>query len=340
MTTPSSPSRGLRTALLAVVAVALVLLGGGLAVVLGLGGDDAATPGPVDVGFFELQGLKPLAGRFFSRSQGQDMVLDRPNPGPDVQPAVILNESAARLLGFARPADAVGKTINWTRWSASDPNRPNQLPAARPSQIVGVVRDFTLGSIRTPIEAAIYHVEPSSTGTILAKLDGRRIPDTLAAINRLWRRAGGDGSPSLAFEDRAVQALYEDVITQGIVIAVCAGLAILIACIGLFALAAFTTERRTKEIGVRKAMGASTLNVVTLLLGQFSQPVLWANLIAWPAAWWAMNHWLKGFAYRVDLPLWLFVAAMALAVAIALATVWTHAWLAARAKPASALRYE
>jgi putative ABC transport system permease protein len=294
----------------------------------------------VDVGFFELQGLRPLAGRFFSRSQGQDMVLDRPNPGPDVQPAVILNESAARLLGFARPADAVGKTINWTRWSASDPNRPNQLPAARPSQIVGVVRDLTLGSIRTPIEAAIYHVEPSSTGTILAKLDGRRIPDTLAAINRLWRRAGGDGSPSLAFEDRAVQALYEDVITQGIVIAVCAGLAILIACIGLFALAAFTTERRTKEIGVRKAMGASTLNVVTLLLGQFSQPVLWANLIAWPAAWWVMNRWLQGFAYRVDLPPWLFAAATALAVAIALVTVSYQSLVVARAKPASALRYE
>jgi putative ABC transport system permease protein len=296
--------------------------------------------GPVEVGFFELQGLKPLAGRFFSRSQGQDMVLDRPGAGPDIQPSVILNESGARLLGFRRPADAVGKTISWTRWSASDPNHPNQLPAARPSQIVGVVRDFTLGSIRTPIEATIYHVEPSSTGGFLVKLDGRSIPDTLAAINRLWRRTGNDRPLNLAFEDRAVQSLYEDVITQGIVIAICAGLAILIACVGLFALAAFTTERRTKEIGVRKAMGASTLNVVTLLLGQFSQPVLWANVIAWPAAWWAMDHWLKGFAYRVDLPPWLFLAAMALAVAIALLTVSTHAWMAARAKPATALRYE
>jgi putative ABC transport system permease protein len=293
---------------------------------------------PVDVGFFELQGLTPLAGRFFSKSQGQDMVLDQPNAGPDVQPTLVINESAARELGFSRPADAVGKTVSWTRWSAT--TDPTKLPTARPSQIVGVVRDFTLGSIRAPIEPTAYHVEPSSTGAMVVKLDGRAIPETLAAIDRLWRRTGKDSPIQLVFEDRSVQAFYEDVITQGVVIAICAGLAILIACIGLFALAAFTTERRTKEIGVRKAMGASTLNVVTLLLGQFSRPVLWANVIAWPAAWWAMDHWLKGFAYRVDLPPWLFLAAMALAVVIALATVSTHAWMAARAKPAGALRYE
>jgi putative ABC transport system permease protein len=292
----------------------------------------------VDVGFFELHGLHPLAGRFFSRSQGQDMVLERPGAGPDVQPSIVVNESAARQLGFSKPSDAVGKTVSWTRWSAG--TDPTKLPAPRPSQIVGVVGDFTLGSIRTPIEPIIYHVEPRATGALLAKLDGRSIPETLAAINRLWRQTGDSRPEDVAFEDQAVQSLYEDVITQGIVIAICAGLAILIACIGLFALAAFTTERRTKEIGVRKAMGASTVDVVVLLLGQFSQPVLWANLIAWPVAWWAMSRWLGGFAYRVDLPLWLFVAAMILAVAIALATVSTHTWLVARAKPVGALRYE
>ena len=292
----------------------------------------------VDVGFFEMHGLTPLAGRFFDRGQGQDMVLDRPGAGPDSQPSVVLNESAARLLGFARPADAVGKTISWTRWSAS--TNQTQLPAARPSQVVGVVRDFTLGSIRTAIEPASYHVEPTGTQFLLVKLDGHAIPETLAAINRLWRRTGNDQPANTVFENRAVQDLYQDVITQGVVIAICAGLAIFIACIGLFALAALTTERRTKEIGVRKAMGASTADVVTLLLWQFTQPVLWANLIAWPVAWWVMNRWLQGFAYRVDLPVWLFAAATALAVVIALVTVSTHAWLVARAKPVTALRYE
>ena len=129
-------------------------------------------------------------------------------------------------------------------------------------------------------------------------------------------------------------------ITQGVVLAVCAGLAIFIACIGLFALAAFTTERRTKEIGVRKAMGASTLDVVRLLLWQFAQPVLWANLIAWPAAWWVMNRWLQGFAYHVDLSPWYFLAGGGAAAMIAVLTVLGHCIAQARAKPVQALRYE
>jgi len=123
-------------------------------------------------------------------------------------------------------------------------------------------------------------------------------------------------------------------------VAVCAGLAIAIAGVGLFSLAAFTTERRTKEIGVRKALGAGTGDIVQLLLWQFARPVLWANLIAWPTAFWAMDRWLSGFAYRVDLPPWLFLAASASGVLIAWATVSAHTVLVARAKPAGALRYE
>ena len=137
-----------------------------------------------------------------------------------------------------------------------------------------------------------------------------------------------------------MQDLYRDVVIQGVVVAVCAGLAISIAGIGLFSLAAFTTEQRTKEIGVRKAMGARTIDIVRLLLWRFTQPVLWANLIAWPAAFWAMDRWLSGFAYRVDLPIWLFLAASAAGVVIAWATVSAHTVLVARAKPARALRYE
>jgi putative ABC transport system permease protein len=292
----------------------------------------------IDVGFFEMHGLTPLAGRFFARGRGEDMVLDRPNAGPDVQPSLVLNETAARLLGFARPADAVGQTINWTRWSTA--TGPALILPARPSQVVGVVPDFTLGSVRTRIKPTFYFVDPSQTQALLVKLDGHAIPDTLAAINRLWPKTGADLPANVFFEDQSVQSFYQDVITQGVVIAICAGLAIFIACIGLFALAAFTTERRTKEIGVRKAMGASTQDVVKLLLWQFTQPVLWANLIAWPAAWWVMDQWLHGFAYRVDLPVWLFVAATLTAAVIAWATVSFQSWMVARAKPVTALRYE
>jgi putative ABC transport system permease protein len=296
------------------------------------------TMGPMDVGFFELHGLKPLAGRFFSRARGEDVVLDRADPSPALQPTVVLNEGAAKLLGYANPADAVGKTIRWMRWSAA--TNPNDLPIPRPSQIVGVTRDFTLGSIRSAITPTIYYVDPPSTRIILVKLDGSRIPETLKAIEDLWRRTGHDRPMGAVFEDAQVQRLYRDVITQGTAIAICAGLAMVIACLGLFALAAFVTERRTKEIGVRKAAGASTADIVRLLLWQFTRPVLWASLIAWPAAFFAMDWWLHGFAYRVDLPPWLFLGGASAAALIAWATVSAQSWRAARARPATALRYE
>jgi putative ABC transport system permease protein len=295
----------------------------------------------IDGGFFELHGLKPLAGRFFSKARGEDMVLDRPDPDPSLQPDLVVNESAARLLGFARPADAVGKTVTWTRGSAASFKRGlPTLPPPAPSRIIGVVGDFTLGSIRNRINPLLFYVHPDRAPFVLLKLDGRTMPETLAELQRLWRRAGHDRPADVAFESQAVQDLYKDVITQGVAIGVCAALAILIACLGLFAMAAFITERRIKEIGVRKAMGAGTSDVMGLLLWQFTKPVLWANLAAWPVAFWVMDHWLKGFAYRVDLPPWLFAAAAASAVLIAWATVAAHAWLAARAAPATALRYE
>ena len=293
-----------------------------------------------DAGFFEMHGLKPLAGRFFDPNRGQDMVLERSGEGPANQPTIVLNETAARMLGFGTPQNAVGKTISWSRWSAAWAGGGSGPPPAAASEVIGVVPDFTLRSIRNHIEPEIYYVDPGDSRFMVAKLDGRQLPETIKAIGAAWRATGHDRPLPQAFENQVVQDLYRDVITQGIAIGICAGLAILIACLGLFALAAFTTERRTKEIGVRKAMGASTSDLVRLLLWQFTKPVLWANLVAWPLAFWAMDHWLKGFAYRVDLPPWLFLIASTAAVMIAWATVSTHAWLVARAKPATALRYE
>ena len=294
--------------------------------------------GPVDLEFFEVQGLKPLAGRFFDPSRGQDVLLRNPGGAPGGLPNVVLNQTAAQRLGFGTSQDAVGQPIRWARWTISQTGAPTPVGGA--SQVIGVVHDFTLGSIRDHIDPAMYYVDPSAAGFMVVKLNGRDIPETLQAINRAWRATGHDRVLPQAFENQLVQDLYRDVITQGVAIAICAGLAIFIACLGLFALAAFTTERRTKEIGVRKAMGASTADVVRLLLWQFTKPVLWANLIAWPLAFWAMDRWLHGFAYRVDLPPWLFLAASAAAVLIAWATVCAHAWLVARERPVTALRYE
>jgi putative ABC transport system permease protein len=295
--------------------------------------------GPLDAGFYEIHGLKPLAGRFFSKANGEDMVLDRPAVAPpSVQPPLVINVAAAHALGYSNPADAVGKRYAWVRWD--QPTPPGRIPQQQVSEIVGVAPDFSLGSVRSPIQPTLYYVNPNIAQVMLVKLDARTVPESLRAMDAIWKRTGHDQFLQHVFENQAVQGLYRDVITQGVALAICSGLAIFIACMGLFALAAFVTERRTKEIGVRKAMGATTSDVVRLLLWQFTKPVLWANLIAWPLAFWAMDHWLKGFAYRVDLPPWLFVIAAGAAVLIAWATVSTHAWLVARAKPATALRYE
>ena len=289
---------------------------------------------PADVGFFEMHGLKPLAGRFFSRDHSEDMVLDRPGAGVESQPSVVLNESGLRQLGFKSPQDAIGRSIDWSRTSGDA-----ALPPFRSSTIVGVVQDFTIGSSRTLIDPTIYYVDPAP-GILFARLEGQHIPETLSAIDSLYRRMGHVRPIKRDFLGESMREDYRDVEVQGTIIGGSAGLAIVIACLGLFALAAFTTERRTKEIGVRKAMGASNIDVVRLLLWQFTRPVLWANVAAWPLAFWAANHWLQGFAYRVTLPPWLFVAASAVAVILALATVGAHAWMAGRSAPATALRYE
>ncbi len=293
---------------------------------------------PVDFGFLEFYGLTPLAGRFLDRAHGADARLLQ--PGAEGNPSVVLNESAVRLLGYSAPQSAVSQSFAWSRIHSPPGGANNSMLAPQSSEVVGVVRDFSMGSARSPVEPLIFYVDPDLWASLNVRLSGHDIPQTLQALDRMWRSRGNVRPMQRLFVDQATRELYKDVITQGVAIGICAGLAIFIACIGLFALAAFTTERRTKEIGVRKAMGASTFDVVKLLLWQFTQPVLWANLIAWPAAWWAMDHWLRGFAYHVDLPLWLFAAATVGAVIIAWATVATHAWLVARAKPVTALRYE
>ena len=133
---------------------------------------------------------------------------------------------------------------------------------------------------------------------------------------------------------------YLDIIIQGVTIAICAAGAVSIAALGLFALSAFTTERRTKEIGIRKVMGASTLDVVRLLMWQFTVPVLWAMAIALPVGFLLMQRWLQGFAYHIDLTAWPFVTAAATALLIAWFTVSFQSFTVARAKPVEALRYE
>jgi putative ABC transport system permease protein len=256
-----------------------------------------------------------------------------PDAPPSFQPNVVINETALQQLGFHRPADAVGKSIFWIRGADL---RSQPLP----SRIIGVAPDFSAGVSREKIDPVIYLVDRSTLYALNVKLDGAKVPETLASIDRVWKEHNASRPISRVFLNQIMQRQYMDVIRQGVIFAVFSALALFLACIGLFGLAAFATERRTKEIGIRKAMGANSSDIVRLFAWEFSQPVLWANLLAWPVAYYCANRWLNGFAYHVVLELWMFLAAGAIALVIALFTVSGHAFLAARAKPVTALRYE
>jgi putative ABC transport system permease protein len=295
---------------------------------------------PVDFGFFEVFGIAPVAGRLFDPRRAADAAMDH----PDAYQPVILNETAVRRLGFRSPQEAVGKSILWHGFWDETLRRPGPVNwPAKPSEIVGVVPDFTLGSVRQPIEPFLYGVgrlAPPSSVALAVKLEGAQVPETLAAMDRIWSRVG-QGRPMIRyFVDQFTLRLYLDTLIQGATVAIAGVIALVVAALGLFALSAYTTERRTKEIGVRKAMGASSSDILRLLLWQFAKPVLWANLIAWPVAWLVLTWWLSSFAYRVEVAPWTFAAAGAGALAIAMATVFVHALVVARAKPVAALRYE
>ncbi len=276
--------------------------------------------------FFTFFGLKPIAGRFFSEARPADVMPTDPNA--PVQGAVVLNETAVRLLGFASPQDAVGKSTSLNE------------KIGTPVEIIGVVPDFLFDAVHKAVPPTVYDTGRDPQIATWVRIEGARAPETLAAIDKLWRQVGTVQPSHHDFLDHDIAGFYEDITRQGTLFSVFAAAAVAIAALGLFGLAAFTAEHRTKEIGIRKALGASRRDVLRLLVWQFTKPVLWANLLAWPVAYFVMRRWLDGFAYHIDLEFWMFLAASALALAIAVITVVGHALLIARAQPVAALRYE
>ncbi|HEY6621807.1 MAG TPA: ABC transporter permease [Steroidobacteraceae bacterium] len=296
----------------------------------------AASPmvsGAVDFGALEFYGLRPLAGRFFDHNHGDDGLLVEGDAAGN--PSVVINETAMRKLGLSSPYQAIGKTVIWNRrrWSA----KPTPGTTG-PSEIIGVSPDFALDTRRQVLPQILY-VDPASFSVLSVRLVGSQIPEALTAIDASWSQIMHTNIHR-RFLSQRLQGMYADIILQGTAITLGAGLAGVIAALGLFGLSALSVEQRTKEIGIRKAMGASRSDILRLLLWQFSKPILWANLIAWPAALYLMHHWLQGFAHHVSLNPLIFVGASMIALVIALATVAGHAMLVARAHPAAALRYE
>jgi putative ABC transport system permease protein len=275
--------------------------------------------------YFDTFGARLLAGRLFDRSRPADDRALRVT-GSTAPFNVVVNRTAVRLLGFASPQAAIGKPIEG---DAS-------------MTIIGVVDDLRFRGPRQTISGTFYRLDTRPLNDAFITMRYRGDPQTMTdAVEATWKRI----VPTEPFQGRTIEenlykAYYEEDTRRGRLFTMGAVLAIGIGCIGLYGLAAFDTTRRIKEIGIRKALGASTRDVLQLLVTTFLRPVLIANLIAWPLAWVAMQRWLSTFDDRISLSIRYFLLASAVALVIAIATVIGQSWRVARAEPARALRYE
>jgi putative ABC transport system permease protein len=266
-----------------------------------------------DHDFVKTLGLELADGRDFSKDFGAE------------EEAFILNEAAVKALGWSDP---VGREIGVDYFN-------------KRGRVIGVVKDFNYNSLHEKIGPAVIQVMPSDFFTKIAvRVRGENLDRTLAFLKEKWQTL----APNLPFEyhfvDQDMENLYRDDQRLARIFGYFTALALIVACLGLFGLVSLGVAQRTKEIGVRKVLGATVTDVVALLSKDFVKLVLLANLIAWPAAYFAMNKWLQNFAYRIDIGWWMFALAGGLALVIALLTVSTQAIKAALANPVEALRYE
>lgn len=268
----------------------------------------------IDDQYFPTFGLELKAGRNFDHTRLADST------------AVILNETAVRNLGYT--GDPVGEKLYFTL---------NGEPVAY--DIIGVVKDFNFESLRDPVTPLGFFFKHHPIQAAF-KVQQADLPVLISQMEQLWNKMAPGYPFSYRFMDEAFDAMYRSEQRTGLLSLSFSTMAILIACLGLFGLAAFTAEQRTKEIGVRKVLGASVTGIVRLLSKDFIKLVLFALVIASPIAWWAMNQWLQDFAYHIDIQWWVFAVAGAAAVVIALLTVSWQAIRAAVANPVDSLRDE
>ena len=249
---------------------------------------------------------------------------------------VVINELAARRMGFRNPADAVGKTVMTSYFE--------EEVGLAPTHIIGVVRDSRFRSIRDPIDPIMFRLDRTFANALLVRYDARDPAGARRNIEQAWKRLAPDVPYDGVFSEDKIAELYEAEAARAKVFAGFAILAVIVACLGLFGLAAFTAERRTKEIGIRKVLGARTRDIVRLLAWQFSKPVIVASLFGWAGAWLVayltMDGWLQHFDTRIAMGVLPFVGAGLLALVIAIGTIASHAIKVARANPILALRYE
>ncbi len=258
--------------------------------------------------------MKVLAGRPFSR--------DFPT---DTTQSMVLNEAAIKMFGYSKPADAIGKKFK--QWG-------------REGQIIGVVKDFHFRGLQEPIKPLSMRIEQGRTNLLSLHVSAKNIPATIAAVEKNYKQFIPNRPFSYFFLDEHFNEQYKSEEQFGKLFLNFAILAIFISCLGLLGLASYSTMQRTREIGIRKVLGASVSGIVNLLSKEFLTLVGISFLIAMPAAWYFMHTWLKDFAYRTPINWWVFVLAGFLAIIIAFVTISFQAIKAAVANPVKSLRTE
>jgi ABC-type antimicrobial peptide transport system permease subunit len=270
--------------------------------------------------FIPFYGMKIIAGR--------NML-----PGDSLNELVI-NETLSRTLGFVHPLDAIGKLLY-----------QQSFPDEKPYPICGVVADFHTSSFHEAIRPTVIENVADRKFSVAIKLDGAgdkisNLTSLLTKIEKEWKIVFPDRSFDYSFLNESITRLFEQERKTAWLMNVAMAITIFISCMGLFGLGMFTAERRTKEIGIRKILGASVANITAMLSKDFVILVLLAVIIASPLAWYFMNQWLQDFAYRTDISWWVFALAGMVALAIALITVSFQAVKAAIANPVTSLRSE
>ena len=303
-----------------------------------------------DYDFIDAYGLKLIAGRNFSKKMTTDARSNFSNiipvakglmsntteestePRQPLEIAVILNEEAVRRLNFSSPENALGKIL------VRDP-----VSIDFTGKVIGVVSDFHFHSLQTAIEPLVLYIHDQSNPTSMAislQISDQNVAETISFIGKLWSQHFPASPYDYFFIDKEFEKYYEQEQRILEIFSYMTLFTIFIACLGLFGLVLYVVAQKTKEIGIRKVLGATVANIVVLLSKDFVKLVLISNIFAWPVAYIMMNHWLQNFAYRMTIGWWIFILAGMLALGIALLTVSFLSIRAALANPVESLRYE
>ena len=266
----------------------------------------------VDYDFLDLYEAEIIQGRNFSEAFGTDD-----------QEAVIVNETFMKQANWKNP---IGKKLS-TNFK-------------KEAKVVGVIKDFNYHSLRLDIKPLVIHCDPSHAYYASVRIRGRNIPETIAQIKNTYNKFMTKYPFEFRFLDDIYNQMYRIEQKLGILFGLFSIIAVLIACLGLFGMASHACERRTKEIGIRKVLGASISDILGILMGEFGRLIVVANLIAWPIAYFVMSKWLNGFVYRTGIGVGIFLLSGTATLLIAALTVSFHSVRTANANPSISLRYE